>query len=165
MAEIQEKVSLQEAREQVAKICRRLALLHLSFAKVLTVEFGESRGKLLVLKAIKEYGHIIGGEAHSRAAAQGLNDDPSNYKEDLPLFGMNESSEIVELNGESRIRMHGCVMGQVWKTLGQDNLGRFYCYIDPAKYMAFNPGYKLVHLKSLPDGDEYCEFALRPIRR
>ena len=26
--------------------------------------------------------------------------------------------------------------------------------------MAFNPDYKLVHLKALPDGDEHCEFAI-----
>ena len=28
--------------------------------------------------------------------------------------------------------------------------------------MAFNPDYKLVQLKSLPDGDPYCELVMRP---
>jgi hypothetical protein len=162
MAKQEGTVPLKEAREQVAKVCRRLALLHLSFAKTLTEEFGESRGKQLVLKAIKEYGERIGRDAKGRATAQGLDDRPSNYEEDLPLYGMNERNVTVEVNGEKRIRMYGCVMGQVWKSLGEDGLGRLYCYIDPAKYMAFNPGYKLVHVKSLPDGDDYCEFALRP---
>ena len=162
MTKQEETVPLKEAKEQVARVCRRLALLHLSFAKVLTEEFGEGRGKQLVLKAIKEYGERIGRDARSRAGTQGLDNSPSNYKEDLPLYGMNESSETVEVNGEKRIRMYGCVMGKVWKSLGEDRLGRLYCYIDPAKYMAFNPGYALVHVKSLPDGDDYCEFALRP---
>jgi hypothetical protein len=53
-------------------------------------------------------------------------------------------------------------MGKVWQELGENKLGRFYCYVDPAKYMEFNPGYKLMHIKSLPDGDDYCELALRP---
>ena len=161
MTEQEETVPLREAKEQVARVCRRLALLHLSFARVLTAEFGERRGKQLVLKAIREYGGRIGRDARERAVAQGLDDSPSNYREDLPLYGMNERSETVEADGEKRVRIHGCVMGEVWKELGEDGLGRLYCYIDPAKYMAFNPGCKLVHVKSLPDGDDYCEFALR----
>ncbi len=58
--------------------------------------------------------------------------------------------------------MYGCVMAKVWKNLGEDELGRLYCYIDPAKYMGFNPKFKLIHIKTLPDGDDYCEIALRP---
>jgi hypothetical protein len=27
--------------------------------------------------------------------------------------------------------------------------------------MAFNPNYKMVHIKALPDGDDYCEFAIK----
>ena len=34
--------------------------------------------------------------------------------------------------------------------------------MDPASSMAFNPDYKLVQLKSLPDGDPYCELVMRP---
>ena len=63
---------------------------------------------------------------------QGLDDSPSNYKEDLPLYGMNERSETVGVNGEKRIRMYGFAMGKVWKSLGEDRLGRLYYYIDPA---------------------------------
>ena len=53
-------------------------------------------------------------------------------------------------------------MGQVWNELGAGELGRLYYYVDPAKYMGFNPNFKLIHTKALPDGDEYCELALRP---
>jgi hypothetical protein len=161
MTSEKETVPLEQAREQVSKVCRRLALLHLSFAETAIEELGEQRGKQLVLKAIKKYGERIGRDARARAASQRLDDSPSNYQEDLPLYGMYERSETVEIDGEKRIRMYGCVMGKIWKLLDKDKLGRFYCYVDPAKYMAFNPGYKLVHIKSLPDGDDYCEFALR----
>lgn len=34
--------------------------------------------------------------------------------------------------------------------------------MDVAKYMAYNSRYKLVHVKCVLDGNEYCEFALRP---
>ena len=48
------------------------------------------------------------------------------------------------------------------KEYGEEKLGRLYCYVDPAKYMAFNPGFKMIHLKALPDGDGCCEFVVKP---
>lgn len=162
MTASQETVSLEEAREQVGKVCRRLGLLHLSFAKTLIAELGEEKGRHLVLKAIKDYGTRIGHEVKGKAIAQGLTDSPVNYKEDLPLYGMHERKETVEVDGEERTRMYGCVMGNVWNELGAGELGRLYCYVDPAKYMSFNPNFKLVHTKVLPGGDDCCELALRP---
>lgn len=157
-----ETVALEEAKERVRKVCVRLGLLHLSFAKILVKELGKSKGKELVLKAIKDYATRIGEQVKANVAAQGLENDPANYKEDLPLYGMHDGTELVEVGGEKRMRAYGCVMGKVWNELGEGKLGRLYCYVDPAKYMAFNPNFKLIHVKALPDGNEYCEFAIRP---
>ncbi len=157
-----ESVPLEEAKEQVRKVCVRLALLHLSFARTIVDELGEEKGRQLILKAIKEYGTRIGEEARVKANAQGLDDNPENIKSDLPLYGIHTGWEKVEVGGEERRRAYGCVMGEVWNELGEGELGRLYCYVDPAKYMAFNPNFKLMHLKALPDGDPYCERAVRP---
>jgi len=155
------KVSLEEAKEQVRKVCKRLALLHLSFSKVINSELGGVKGKKLILKAIKDYGTRIGKEAKEAVTAQGIKNDPENYKKDLPLYGMHDGMEKVDINGEKRIRAYGCVMGKLWKELGEDEIGRFYCYVDPAKYMAYNPNFKLIHTKAIPDGNEYCEFIIK----
>ena len=57
MSELKEKmVPLSEAENEVKVVTQRLALLHLAYAKILVKEFGWRKGKLLVLKAIKEYG-------------------------------------------------------------------------------------------------------------
>ena len=74
---------------------------------------------------------------------------------------MHKGVEELEIEGEKRIRAFGCVMAQVWKEYGEEKLGRLYCYVDPAKYMAYNPKFKLAHVKALPDGDNYCEFCIR----
>jgi len=155
-------VALEEAEEQVKKVCVRLGLLHVAFARTLVEELGEKQGRALILKAIRNYGKIIGERARARTLAQGLEDVPQNYQGDLPSYGMHDRIEAVEVEGEERHRAYGCVMGQVWKELEEDELGRLYCYVDPAKYMAFNPDFKLIHIKALPDGDEFCEFAVRP---
>jgi hypothetical protein len=157
-----ETVTLEEAKEQVSKVCSRLGLLQLSFAKTLVEELGEEKGKELIMKAIKDYGTRIGTQVRANAAAQGLQNEPANYKEDLPSYGMHDRIEVVEVDGEERIRAYGCVMGKTWNQLGEGKLGRLYCYVDPAKYMAFNPDFKLIHLKTLPEGDDYCEFVVRP---
>ena len=137
-------VDLEEAKEQVKKVCKRLALLHLSYAKTIMNELGDKEGKKLVLKAIKDYGIRIGEEAKEKVTALGMNNDLENYKEDLPLYGMHDGTEKIEVNGEKRIRAFGCVMGKLWKELGEDKIGRLYCYVDPAKYMAYNPNYRYV---------------------
>jgi hypothetical protein len=157
-----EVVSLEEAREQVRRVCIRLGLLHLSFAKTLVGELGEEKGRQLIMKAIKDYGTRIGEQVKASVAAQGLENESKNYKEDLPLYGMHDKTEVVEIGDEKRIRAYGCVMGKLWSELGEGELGRLYCYVDPAKYMAFNPDFKLIHLATLPEGDDYCEFTVSP---
>ena len=155
-------VALEEAREQVRRVCLRLGLLHLSYAKTLVEELGEKEGKRLVMKAIKDYGARVGEKTRAQAFVRGLAPDPANYAEDLPLYGMNDSTELVEVNGEKRLRVYGCVMGKLWKELGGNELGRLYCYVDSAKYMAFNPSFKLIHTKAVTRGDDYCELVVRP---
>jgi len=161
-----ETISLVEAKQAVELTARRLGLLHLSFARTLVDELGEKKGKELIMKAIKDYGKRIGKKVREGVIKQGLAPIPENYgvgkSRDLPEFGMHEDTEGVEVGGEKRIRAYGCAMAKVWHEYGEDELGRLYCYVDPAKYMAFNPDFKLIHIKALPDGNEYCELTVRP---
>ena len=164
MAKNDNTVDLDEAKEQVKKVCKRLGLLHIAFAKTLVEELGEKKGRQLILKAIKEYGTRIGEEMKANVTAQGLDTIPENYKEDLPLYGMHERIDDIEVNGEKRKRAYGCVMAELWNKLDEGELGYLYCYVDPAKYMAFNPHFKLVHVKSIPKGNDYCELVVRPTK-
>ena len=167
MAEQEESVdaiSLEEAKQQVALASRRLGLLHLSFAVVLVREFGEEEGKRLVARAIKEYSGKIGRAKQERALSAGLEPSAETFFEmsDLPSIGMHEGVEEVDVDGETRHRAYGCVMGRVWREYGGDDLGRIYCYVDPASSMEFDPRCKFVHTKAIHDGDEYCELVMRP---
>ena len=78
-----EVIALEEAKEQVRKVCVRLGLLHLSFAKTLVNELGEKKGKELILKAIKDYATRIGKQAKANVTAQGLDNNAENYQGDL----------------------------------------------------------------------------------
>lgn len=157
-------ISIEEAKREVKIATQRIGLLHLSFARTLVDEFGEEKGKQLILKAIKDYGNRIGERKRKALADKGLDPTPENSPKvaDLPKFGINEGSEVIEVEGEKRIRSYGCAIAKVWEEYGEEKLGRFYCYVDVAKYMAFNPDYKMVHEKALPDGDDCCEFVVKP---
>ncbi len=157
-------IPLEEAKQQVALACRRLGLLHLAFAEVLVTQLGATEGRRMLARAIKEYSRLIGEKKKELAGEKQLDLSRESFWElsDLPSFGMHDGIDEVEVSGEKRIRAHGCVMGKVWNEYGRGELGRFYCLVDPASSMAFNPNFKLVHTKALPDGDPYCELVMRP---
>lgn len=162
----EEMIPLEDAKKAVEITCERLALLHIAFARAIVDELGDEKGKKLILKAIKSYGKMIGEKVKADVEEMGLEAVPQNYgvgkSRDLPAFGMHTGREKVTVNGETRTKAYGCVMGELWNKMGEGELGRLYCYVDPAKYMAFNPKFKLQHIKATPDGDDCCEMAVRP---
>jgi len=73
-----------------------------------------------------------------------------------------------ELNPQERIsHTLVCPMADVWKTIGEKDIGRIYCEeFHPACYGAYGYGYTQVNLARTltQDGDDYCSFSviLRP---
>ncbi|MBU1050171.1 L-2-amino-thiazoline-4-carboxylic acid hydrolase, partial [Candidatus Bipolaricaulota bacterium] len=160
-------ISIEEAAHEVALVSRRMALLHIAFARTLVGKLGDERGKELIIEAIRAYGNQIGNEVRAKVEQQGLEPTPENYgagdARQLPSFGMHKGVEWSKGDAADRLRAYGCVMGQVWNELGESELGRLYCLVDPAKFMAFDGKHTLAHLKTIPDGDDYCEFCVRPV--
>ncbi len=169
MKEIDNKntVTIKEAAEEVEMATKRIALLHLAFAKTLVKELGDEKGKKIVLKAIKYYGKLIGEEMKKNIISQGLDTTPDNYgkggSRDLPKYGMNDGQDAFETEGRQQRRTIGCVLGKLWREYDEEELGRLYCYVDLAKSMYYNPYFKLVHTRCMPEGkDEVCEFDILP---
>ncbi len=160
-------IDREEAGKALASASRRIALLHLAYAKAIIKELGEERGTRIVSEAIKDYARKIGEKTKAEVEAKGLNTTPENFEKGdsyaLPDFpGMHSKRETVEAaDGTQRFRAYGCVLGEVWREYREERLGRLYCYMDTAKYMGYNPRYKFVHLKALPDGDACCEFQIQ----
>jgi hypothetical protein len=164
MEESPQMVSLEEARVQVKVVARRLALMHLAYARTLVDELGEAAAKDIVVKAMMEYGRLVGERTKSGG-------------QDLPYYGLHESyrygdqayldtRELALAEGEvfdwSRFKVKGCVLAQVFQEMGETELGRLYCYVDAAKSMAVDPSQKLVHTACEPCGDDHCAFQKRP---
>ena len=160
-----ERLTVEEAAHEVKLASRRIALLHLAFSRVAVRTLDEAAGRRLITDAIREYGAMIGTEVRDAVLRQGLEAVPDNYgageSRSLPRIGMHAGSETVSVDGRPRIRAYGCVMAEVWAEYGEEDLGRLYCYVDPAKFMAFNPAYTMAHTKARPSGDPFCEFCIR----
>ena len=164
MDEKEKKVPLHEAMEQVRVIGRRLALMHLAFSRTLIEELGEDKGKKAVIKAMMEYGRIVGET--NKAGHQ-----------DLPFYGFHEKytygdKEFLDTREEaniagkdfdfSRYRVHGCVLAKTFLEHNEKELGCLYCYVDSAKSMAADPSKKLIHTACEVVGDAFCAFDLLP---
>ncbi len=154
----EETIELEEASKHVKTVSRRIALLHLSYAKTLTEELGEEEGKQLVLKAIKRYGKNIGEARREEIKEKNLESTPENFSEgealSVPPFGMHSK---LEKDGD-RMRAYGCVLGELWREMDEEELGKLYCYVDAAKYLAFNEDWVQTHTKAMTAGDDHCEF-------
>jgi len=159
MARKKEMLTKEEATRQVLSIVNRMALLHYSYGKTLIRELGAKKGKKLTRKAIDFYGRQVGRQVREKTKAKGLPTLLENYQEDLPLLGWN--MERIVVDGEPRLRIHDCNLAKAWNALGDPALGRLYCYMDQAKYTAYNPKLECVHAKNTLDGDPYCELAIR----
>ena len=107
-------VSLEEARTQVKVVARRLALMHLAYARMLVDELGEAAAKDIVVKAMMEYGRLVGERNKSGG-------------QDLPYFGLHEkyiygeqeyldTRELDLKEGQvfdwSRFKVKGCVLAR-----------------------------------------------------
>ncbi|MFP3144681.1 MAG: L-2-amino-thiazoline-4-carboxylic acid hydrolase [Caldisphaera sp.] len=161
-----ECVPIEEAKNEIAITSRRIALLHLAYAEEIINELGEEKGMKLIQKAIKNYGIKIGEKTKEEVVNMKLPLTPENFDlgryYGVPLYGMHDKVEEKKVNDETHLFAYGCVLAKTWHEQKADKLGRLYCYVDVAKYMAYNPDYKLVHLKTIPDGDNFCEFIIKP---
>jgi predicted hydrocarbon binding protein len=161
MADKKQMITKEEAFQQVKSMITRAALIHWAYAKTLIKDLGEKKGKALAKKAIELYGKEVGKRVKERTLARSLPLTRENFQDDLPDLGWAER-EKVEVDREKRSRVYTCHLAKVWQELGVPELGRIYCYVDQAKYEAYNPELQCVHVKNVLDGDAYCELAVRP---
>jgi len=141
MVKEEKTTSLMDAKTQVEVAITRIALLHLAFSRTLVEEFGQEKGKELIIKSIMEYGKIIGERS-------------VQHKQDLPKYGVHEKFE----NGKA----YGCVFAKIFQEYKEEDLGCLYCYVDPAKSMTVNLKSKFIHKDCAACGDEYCSFESLP---
>jgi len=154
------KVPLEEAIEQVRIAFYRLAQLHLSFSKTLVEEFGEDKGKELIIKSIMEYGKRIDNRSklgHPSNPSFGIH-GKYEYKgrEYLDLRELLKQDSDVEFDLSS-LKIYDCSLAEIFKESNEEELGRLYCYIDAAMSMSSDPNSKAVHTKCVLCGDDYCQ--------
>lgn len=152
-----ETMPVAEALQQVLIIVERLAMLHYHYASTLVAELGEERGRELVAKAIASYGREVGERQRRKVIEAGFEPSVENYKavRDLPDMAWSPRGMPVVRLGERELQV--CPLAKYWIERGAEDLGRLYCYVDQAKYAAFDPECECRHLKNVLDGDDGCQ--------
>lgn len=159
---MEEKVTLEEATDQVMLMATRMATLYIHFSEVIIEELGEEKGKDLIKNAIMSYGAECGARVREKALEKGLSLDAKNYGAvpDLPsLLWKGEKADYSPPEGDA-IKVSFCPLAHYWKGVHKEELGRIYCFVDEAKYESFNPELKCTHIKNILEGDPYCEMVI-----
>ncbi len=141
-----ETIPLQDAVKATQGALSRVALLHIAFSRVSVDEFGEEKGKNLIAKAIIEYGHRV---------ADRVNKGHPDLTE-LGLYDANGEDE------QGRLFSKGCTFAKVFEEENALDVGHMYCYVDAAKFMAFDEDAKMIHLTCQAAGDDTCTFDIVP---
>lgn len=154
------RTSVADATAQVRRMARRTALLYHYMAEVLVERLGEEQATELLREAIRRYGTESGVTVRANVEALGLplTADNFNLGGDLPTYGW-EAEPRPGDDGVVRPAVTYCPLAAVWLEKGSQRLGRLYCGVDQAKYIAYN-GQRCVHVKNVLDGDECCMFAI-----
>ena len=73
---------------------------------------------------------------------------------DLPSRGLSVGCDLINNDCELRQEYKECMFARVWKEFGFERWGRLYCYVDYAKFEAYNPELSVVCLlyTSCPEG-------------
>lgn len=155
-----DRITVAEATEQVQLMARRTALLYHHIATVMVEQLGEERATALLEEAVRRYGTEAGEGVRDGVKAMGLPLTPENYNKvrDLPAYGW-ETAVRPDDMGVDRGAVTYCPLAAVWLEKGSQKLGRIYCHVDQAKYLAYN-NLRCVHLKNVLDGDDCCLFAI-----
>ena len=156
---MEKKISREEAEQQVVLLAKRCALLYQSFAEVLVEELGEDKGREIAARAIEKYGTRCGSQVRKGVEGQGLDLTLPNYftVPDLPSMGWVTEQKALK-DEELEVDVLYCPLAEHWLAEGKASLGRLYCYVDQAKFSAYNPEYQCVHRKNVLDGDDRCTF-------
>ncbi|MCK4513403.1 L-2-amino-thiazoline-4-carboxylic acid hydrolase, partial [bacterium] len=147
----------------IEAMSRRVGLRHRCYARRLVRELGEERGRELIEQSIWDYGTEVGKATRRRVEELGLEPTPANMGRGSDLSPIGFDHRRVNVNGEFRIQSLNCVLADVWREYGEEELGQLYCLVDPAKMQAYSPELTLVHTKRIPLGDECCELAVRSV--
>ena len=142
-------ISQKECTEQVRKMGNQVGLLFYHFAKTLTRELGDERGKELILRAVKSYGTERGLAIRKKVQEAGLDLTIANFSKfsDLPSAGWEHNEEGTTY----------CCYAEAWMTRGVEELGRLYCEVDFALLKAYNPKIRMKRAGTVLNGDPWCK--------
>ena len=154
-------ISREVAEQDVIALAERLASLYQHFAQVLLAELGEEQTREIIEKVIKNYGEESGRNAGEAVRKMGLELSADNFSKgsDLPSMGWKAEKKQYS-DGRENTKITFCPLARYWIDRDFTELGRLYCYVDQAKYSAFNPELKCIHVKNVLEGDAFCELAV-----
>ena len=144
-----------ESLQQFADFSARL---YYFMARKMLEKLGPEAGKEAVKEAIVEFGRFRGEKVREKVLAAGLPLTMENeYKyHDLPIGSTIWDAVSREDGGRKISEIIHCPFGQMWKSMGADELGLLYCAVDYAIWEGYNPDIHYERYDCIFEDDKTC---------
>ena len=144
-----------ESLQQFADFSARL---YYFMARKMIEKLGPEAGPKAVEEAIVDFGRFRGEKVREKVLAAGLPPTMENeYKfHDLPI-GSTIWDAVSRKEGDRKVsEIIHCPFGQMWKSMGADEIGLLYCAVDYAIWEGYNTDIKYERHECIFEGAKTC---------
>lgn len=140
--------------EPIGRMAKLMAELYYFMSKEMVDRLGEKDGKEAIRTAIRKFGEARVASMQEEARERGLAITPETYAivRDMPGASW-------ERDPENPSDVTYCPMEDMWRELGDRELGAIYCEIDTVLYEGFNAEFERPLCKT--SGDCCCRFIVK----
>jgi len=145
--------------ENFRKLAKNYARLYIQIARAVADRCGQ-KGVEAIRMGLREYALERGARIRKRVDDLGLPPDIQNYYEhfDNPLSDAGFKMDLVLSGWNARGEVSHCPFAEIWKKMGEEELGQLYCQVDYDMLEGYNPVLRLERSTNILKGDKSCVF-------
>lgn len=148
--------------DKFSKLANLYARLYIHLAKEIEKQFG-LKGREAIRQGIKNFAYERGQEVREKTLKQGqpltIKNFYNNFDSPLADAGFKMTMKLREWDGEAEVNY--CPFAEIWKEMGEEDLGKIYCEVDEAMLKGYNPSLELQRPENILDGHKKCVFYWR----
>ena len=141
------------------QLATHFAKLYIHIAREVESRFG-NEGKNAIREGIRNFsferGKNIRKIVQSKNLPLNMDNYYGNFDNSLAEAGFNMNLDLRDWQAEG-IVSH-CPFAEIWKEMGEEDLGRIYCEVDHDMLKGYNPELKLERPENILDGSKKCVF-------
>ena len=141
------------------QLATHFAKLYINIAREVESRFGND-GKDAIREGLRNFslerGRNIRKIVQSKNLPLNMDNYYGNFDNSLAEAGFNMNLDLRDWKAEGVVSH--CPFAEIWKEMGEEELGRIYCEVDHAMLEGYNPELKLERPENILEGSNNCVF-------